>query len=144
MKDCLLCNISQNNPTYIAKSEYWTLLLNYMQPTLGSTLLVLNRHIEKMSDLSEQEHLDALSQMKNLEGVLKNTFNPDMINYLMLANVVKHIHYHIIPRYSLPIIYQGKKFEDECFGHTPKISSDIKDANILESIRTVLNCELLQ
>jgi diadenosine tetraphosphate (Ap4A) HIT family hydrolase len=32
--------------------------------------------------------------------IIKRTFQPDLINYASLGNVIKHFHYHIIPRYK--------------------------------------------
>jgi diadenosine tetraphosphate (Ap4A) HIT family hydrolase len=135
MKDCLLCGIDpETNPTYIDRSEHWTILINYMQPTLGSTLLVLNRHVDNLFDLTDDEYLDNLRQVKRLESALHHAFNPNNVNYLMLANVVTHVHYHVIPRYESPPEFADKVWSDENYGHTPILSSDNKDRVVLDLI----------
>ena len=142
MKDCLLCDLDEKNETYIGKSNYWTLLVNYMQPTLGSTLLVSNKHISRMADLSEEEYLDSLRQIKKLELALKETFNPDMVNYLMLANVVTHVHFHVVPRYEFPREFGGEKWVDEKFGHSPILTSSKKAQKTLDLIIKTLKPKL--
>ncbi len=134
MSSCVLCELNEENPTFIKDFEFWTLLVNYMQPTLGSNLIVLNRHVSNLSDLTEKESLEHLKIVKELEEVLRNSFNPEKIDYLMLANVVEHIHYHVVPRYRKPKFFQGYKWEDKNYGHIPKLSSDKKSQQILDNI----------
>jgi len=57
-----------------------------------------------------------------------------------LCNTAKHLHWHLIPRYSSPREFQGVKFEDKNFGrnYAPydkrkldgSILMDIKDSII--------------
>lgn len=139
MAECDLCDINpEGNNTFIDKSKYWTLLVNYMQPTLGSTLIVLNRHVENMAELSEPEYIDHLHQVKRLDTALRSSFNPDKINYMMLANVVTHVHFHTIPRYASSRDFAGETWNDENYGHSPKLTSGKKDQKTLDSIIQIL------
>lgn len=145
MKECPLCNINpETNKTFIYKSNYWTILINYMQPTLGSMLLVSNRHIEKIPDLNVEESLNMIKQVKMLESTLTKTFKPDKVNYLMLANTIDHIHYHMVPRYEKPKKFAKKTWIDKNYGHTPTLSSDIKDEKTLNLIIKKLNTSLIK
>ena len=58
MKKCDRCGLYDEYPTFIKQFMHWTLLINYMQPTLGSTLVVLNRHVSDLSDIKLYEAKD--------------------------------------------------------------------------------------
>ena len=135
MEDCILCGIDESNPTLIRGFDYWTLLINYMQPTLGSTLLVLNRHVTELSGLGIEEAIDRWEITNNLERALKISFNPSRINHLMLANEVNHVHYHVIPRYDREIDFERVRWTDENYGHTPILTTTRKEKDILEAVK---------
>lgn len=135
MDKCILCGLDEKNPTFAKSFDYWTLLVNYMQPTLGSTLLVLNRHISNLRDLREEEVVEHLKVIKKLDTSLTSAFNPDMINELMLANVVRHVHYNIVPRYELTRDFGGVVWKDEYYGYSPVLSSELKSQNLLDEIK---------
>lgn len=136
MEDCVLCEVGVINPTFIYNFDYWTLLANYMQPTLGSVLLVLNRHSERgLFGLTHDEEYNYWSSVRKIESSLRKSFNPDMINHLMLANVVKHTHYHIVPRYSSERNFANNVFVDGTYGHTPKLTQERKPQDIIDAVK---------
>ena len=135
MKKCDRCGLYDEYPTFIKQFMHWTLLINYMQPTLGSALVVLNRHVSDLSDIKLYEAKDYWDITNLLEKSLKLSFNPQRINHLMLANAVKHVHYHVVPRYSEPREFEGMTFTDEKFGHMPILTKSRLDEKILGSIK---------
>lgn len=135
MEDCILCGVDDKNSTYIKNFGRWTLLVNYMQPTLGSTLLVLNRHVPSLSDITDEEGRDYWSHVRQLESVLRSAFNPSRINHLMLANAVQHAHYHIVPRYERNVSFGDLEWSDEQYGHTPKLTTDVKPQGLLDLVK---------
>lgn len=135
MEECILCEVDELNPTFIRGFEYWTLLINYMQPTLGSTLVVLNRHSTELSDLKSREATDLWKVNSHLERALKLSFNPSRINHLMLANAVEHVHYHVVPRYEDKINFGGVDWIDGNYGHTPVLTTTRKEVDILEAVK---------
>ncbi len=135
MNKCPLCNIDrETNKTFVERYSRWTILINYKQPTLGSNLIVLNRHVQQLSDLTQEEAIEYLDIIKNLERALKESFNPDTINHLMLANVVRHVHYHIVPRYEEERRFAGQTWEDKNYGCFPKLDTLEKDERTLIKI----------
>jgi diadenosine tetraphosphate (Ap4A) HIT family hydrolase len=136
MDNCQLCGPYIGNSTFIKGFDYWTLLVNYMQPTLGSTLVVLNRHVTSLSDLKANEAIDYWKIASDLERALQLSFQPQRINHLMLANAVRHVHYHVVPRYQEPVEFMGMNFVDEKFGHTPILTTTRKEQSILDGVKT--------
>ncbi|NQU99010.1 HIT family protein [Candidatus Woesearchaeota archaeon] len=134
LDDCSYCDIPTSGKPLIKNYENWTLLLNFKQPTLGSVVLSLNRHIENLSDLEKQEQEEYFVAVNELEYALRESFQPDMINHMMLANKVRHLHYHNVPRYETPREFAGQTWVDETYGKMPVLAKDVKNDALLETI----------
>lgn len=102
----------------------WTWSLRPEQPTLGSSIISLNRHALHFSDVRSEEMAELADLIKIVERTLKVTFNPDVINYLMLMMVDHHVHYHIIPRYEVAHKYDGVSWVDNGWPTLPVISDN--------------------
>ena len=102
--------------------ESWVISLRPEQPTIGSLVLSLNRHCEKMADLQPQETLELEKAFKEIDRLLEKTFFPDKLNYLALMMVDNQVHFHIIPRYKEKRIFNGIEFFDENWPKPPVLT----------------------
>lgn len=84
----------------IFSNESWTWSLRPALPTLGASIISLNRFALQMSDVSPKEMADLEKLIKVVEGALSISFDYKIMNYLMLMMVDHHVHYHVIPRYD--------------------------------------------
>lgn len=134
MTKCLLCSDLKNDPTLIKNYGLWRILIDFKQPTLGSCLIVPHRHIEIISKLTGEEQQEYLLVIKNLDNTLRKSFNPDNINYLMLAMKVPHIHWHVVPRYQHPKEFNRIIWTDPNYGSLPIFPKEKKYSKILEDI----------
>lgn len=66
----------------------------------GFLRLVWNQHVKEFSDLSEQDALLCMHAVVVLEKFVLREFKPDKVNVATLGNVVPHLHWHIIPRFT--------------------------------------------
>ncbi len=82
-------------------------------------MLVRKIHKEGLTSLSEDEILESHSILKAVEKSLEKSFSPDWFNYLQTNNSVRHLHFHIIPRYKHPVRFEGEEFIDENFMGMP-------------------------
>jgi len=136
MTECALCeDLNERSPTFATRFMHWTLLVNYMQPTLGSSLVVLNRHVSRLSDVRLYEMVDYWNITQFLEEALTKSFNPERINHLMLANAVNHVHYHVVPRYRQTQIFAGQSFRDENYGSTPIMIKERLDERTIGKVK---------
>ena len=139
MTSCGLCDIDpRTNKTFVKDYGLWTLLVNRKQPTLGSALLVLNRHVEWLPDLTDEEAVNYLHAARELEEKLKGVFKPDMVNHLMLANVVRHLHYQVVPRYSGEQKFANRYWRDPNYGGMPVLDVPVKQQRIIDAVKDVL------
>jgi len=100
---CPFCTRGEKNDDFIievAPLKVSTLYLDRNQTYRGQSVLVFDpRHVEGLESLSSPE-LIAFSQDLHLAaGALSEQFKPDLMNYASLGNIIRHLHWHIIPRY---------------------------------------------
>ena len=84
----------------IVETPSWTWSLRPAQPTLGAGIISLNRYALRLSEVTPSEMGELSELIKTVESTIKNTFNHNIMNYLMLMMVDHHVHYHVIPRYE--------------------------------------------
>jgi len=107
---CVLCS-STLGPV-IAQEAHWAVVLNRNQNLLGKLMLVLRRHAEAVPDLRPEEWTELHSVMGRATGALTALFAPEHFNYAFLQNQDRHIHLHVVPRYSGPRLFAGQIFAD--------------------------------
>ena len=66
----------------------------------GFCRVVWEAHVKEMTDLSEDDRLHLMQVVFAVESVLREQLDPEKINLASLGNLVPHIHWHVIPRYS--------------------------------------------
>jgi diadenosine tetraphosphate (Ap4A) HIT family hydrolase len=66
----------------------------------GFCRVIWQTHVREMSDLSEPEQSYLMAVVLRVESVVRALFEPDKINLASFGNVVPHLHWHIIPRWS--------------------------------------------
>jgi diadenosine tetraphosphate (Ap4A) HIT family hydrolase len=66
----------------------------------GFCRVILNRHVKEMSDLPESDRQAMMHVVFAVEQALTILMHPDKINLASLGNLVPHVHWHIIPRFS--------------------------------------------
>lgn len=66
----------------------------------GFCRVILKRHVKEMADLPEVERQALMHVVFAVEQALIRLMQPDKINLASLGNVVPHVHWHIIPRFT--------------------------------------------
>lgn len=114
----------------------WTWSLRPDQPTLGSSVISLNRYALHFSDVTTEEMADLSNLIKIVEKTLKKTFNQEIMNYLMLMMVDHHVHYHVIPRYDGTREFEGLEWVDNGWPALPVMpdSQHKNQQGVLEKI----------
>ncbi|MFC4620455.1 hypothetical protein ACFO4N_17285 [Camelliibacillus cellulosilyticus] len=118
----------------IYETDFWVWSLRPNQSTLGSGILSLKRECGIFSELKQEEYCDLNNIIKVIEGTLKQLFNYDIMNYLMLMMVDKQVHYHIIPRYEKKVELFGEIWVDYTWPGLPNLSGDVLDKEKLHKI----------
>ncbi|WP_421381806.1 HIT family protein [Bacillus salacetis] len=122
----------------IYETKHWIWSLRPNQATLGSGVLSLKRECATFGELKPEEYSDLNNIVKVIENTLKNSFDYDIINYLMLMMVDKHVHYHIIPRYRRQINLFNFLWLDKGWPGLPNLSGESMDITNLQEINTYI------
>ena len=83
--------------------------------SLGWTIFLCKKHKEELHELDKDFKLKFLEEMAQVAEAVHQAFNPDKLNYELLGNKERHLHWHIIPRYQTekgyhrPIWYSVKR-----------------------------------
>ena len=118
--DCIFCNIKNTeDPTFIKDFGNWILRINPFQFLLGVCGLVPKDHKEGLTSLSEPEVIEAFNHLQAIEQSIQKSFSPDWFNYLQTNNNVRHLHFHIVPRYKNPVQFLDEEFIDATFNAMP-------------------------
>jgi diadenosine tetraphosphate (Ap4A) HIT family hydrolase len=123
--------------TLIKEYNNWYLLCRPEQISLASLVLICKDEVNAFSKISKKSFAEFPKIIKEIETIIKKTFNYDKINYLMLMMKDPEVHFHIIPRYSTDKEFEGVIFKD------PKWSRSI-DLHILNEINEVIFDKLVE
>jgi diadenosine tetraphosphate (Ap4A) HIT family hydrolase len=113
----------------IREYNHWVILLRPKQITVGSLVLASKSNAENLSQLSPESFIELTVITKHIEEILYGKLNCQKINYLLLMMLDKHVHFHVLPRYSTETNLFGIHFADINWPKAPKIS-DVLDLSI--------------
>lgn len=108
----------------VFRNASWTWSVRPQQPTLGASVLSLNRFATRLAEVTEQEAKDLRDIVVVMEKTLQKTFGFEKFNYLMLMMVDDHVHYHCIPRYGAAKDFGGTVFADTGWPKFPDLGAD--------------------
>jgi len=128
--------------TLIKEYKNWMILCQPKQVTLSSLILICKDEVDAFSKISEESFSELPKIIKEIENKIKNLFNNDKINYLMLMMVDSEVHFHIIPRYSTDKEFEGFIFKDKSWPKKPYTGivneiSEIVLNKLIEKLRII-------
>jgi len=102
--NCLICTrISQikelKNPYFVRELKTGYVVLGDFQFYKGYTLFLSKIHVDELHKLGSIRSI-FLNEMAIVAEAVFNVFKPNKINYELLGNTDRHLHWHIIPRYD--------------------------------------------
>jgi diadenosine tetraphosphate (Ap4A) HIT family hydrolase len=84
----------------IAELEHSYLILNRDQFFPGYCLLFTKQHQTELFLLETTVRQGLMEEVNRVAQALAACFQPDKLNYELLGNMVPHIHWHLVPRFS--------------------------------------------
>lgn len=126
VQNCELCQFAAS--TVHANEKFSVILVddaNYP----GFCRVIWRDHVREMSDLSREDRLLLNEAVYEVEQALREVMAPIKINIASLGNVVPHLHWHVIPRYT-----------DDAHFPAPVWATAVResDAAVLEARRALL------
>lgn len=107
----------------IAEYGHWLVLLRPQQATLGALVLACLGPATSFAQIPPAAHAELAEVTAAVESVLGRAFKFEKINYLMLMMVDPQVHFHVLPRYGAPRIFDGQSFEDRGWPKLPDLAA---------------------
>ena len=95
---CELCDLAAPMTVY-ADSKLSVIIVddaNYP----GFCRVIWRDHVREMSDLAREDRLLLNEAVYQVEQAVREVMAPAKVNVASLGNVVPHLHWHVIPRYT--------------------------------------------
>jgi ATP adenylyltransferase len=109
-KSCIFCldpKLHDDAEHYVVyRSTSCFVILNLFPYNNGHIMVVPNRHVSQLADLSTEEVHDLFSTVQLSEKILRELYTPDGLNIGMNigkaagAGIDEHIHVHLVPRWN--------------------------------------------
>ncbi|HLD00278.1 MAG TPA: HIT family protein [Candidatus Nanoarchaeia archaeon] len=107
MKSCVFCKIIEGDiPAYkIQETSNSLAFLDIKPHSKGHTVVIPRKHAVTLFELTEDNYLKLMSDVKKVLQKIQNVLHPDGFNIGWNHNsaagqVVGHLHVHIFPRYN--------------------------------------------
>lgn len=126
--------------TLIRDYDHWSVQVRPKQVTLGSLIILSHSDATAFSDLQPEAFAELAIVVKDAETVSARTFANSKINYLMLMMVDPHVHFHVLPRYAAPVMFEGAACTDPGWPGQPvlSVSDGLADADrVVSRLRAV-------
>jgi diadenosine tetraphosphate (Ap4A) HIT family hydrolase len=66
----------------------------------GFCRVIWQDHVKEVTDLPELDRMLLMEVLRQVELVVRDVMQPDKINLASFGNMVPHLHWHVIPRYT--------------------------------------------
>ncbi len=66
----------------------------------GFCRIIWRDHVTEMTDLPELDRMLLMDVLWQVEQVVRDVMQPEKINLASFGNMVPHLHWHVIPRYT--------------------------------------------
>ena len=97
MMDCVFCSGDGGQKVY---DDGRCRVVIADEPFAGFCRVIWNAHVREMTDLvpADREHLMRI--VFRVEAALRALLEPHKINLASLGNLVPHLHWHVVPRFT--------------------------------------------
>lgn len=116
----------------IKEYKYWLIQVHSNQGYLGRCVIWCKRKDAlDLSQATKEEQEELFIIINQPKNALIGAFNPDWFNYAFLGNETRHLHCHVVPRYSKEVEFMGQIFTDKDWGHNYKTDPNFITSQIL-------------
>ena len=132
MPACPLCDTPGG--TILWQDDFCRVVLADEPDYPGFLRVILAAHVKEMSDLAPADQQRLLHAVLASEAALREVVAPDKVNLASLGNLVPHVHWHVIPRFTddphFPNAVWGVRQRD-----TPRATVPDLDARLAAALR---------
>ena len=101
--DCKFCGVGEgsrpDDPLHVVDLPHSYTFLDPNQTYRGHVIVVAKGHHEDIGTMPVEQGASLYAEMTRVAAAVRRACNADHMNYLSLGNVVRHVHWHVYPRY---------------------------------------------
>ncbi|MFT8348425.1 HIT family protein [Clostridium saccharoperbutylacetonicum] len=100
---CFYCSRNEELDKLMIKIcdlEVSTVYLFKEQTYKGRCNVVFKEHKSEVAELTEQEASSFIKDVRRVAQAMHKAFTPNKINYGAFADTMKHLHFHLVPKYE--------------------------------------------
>lgn len=98
---CPMCSKWQDDAELrIIELEYCYVTLNRDQFFTGYVFVFAKAHVTELFHLDVTSRQGVIEEVNAVAAALQRAFTPTKLNYELLGNMVPHMHWHLVPRFS--------------------------------------------
>ncbi len=120
---CVFC---REDEFVVYRGEHCSVRLNKFPYNNGHLLIMPNRHIASLEELSAEEERELFSLLKKSKRILDEVLSPDGYNVglnlgrVAGAGIEDHLHFHVVPRWNgdtnfMPVLADTKVISQSLF-----------------------------
>jgi diadenosine tetraphosphate (Ap4A) HIT family hydrolase len=122
----------------IVELDYCYVTLNRDQFFPGYCFVFAKAHVTELFHLDVATRQGIIEEVNAVAAALARVFNPTKINYELLGNMVPHMHWHLVPRFSADPLWPKPIWSEP---HVEKILPPDESAARITLIRTAFSAE---
>jgi len=109
----------------VKQYKYWSVFAHENQSYLGRCVIWCDRvDALDLTDVTNEEREELFKVLPEIKKAIEDAFGADWMNYSFLGNEMRHLHGHMVPRYSSEREFEGKKYTDELWGKNWRTNTD--------------------
>ena len=101
---CPLC-LPPDPRLAVVELKHTTVRLNEDQLFTGYCFVVLNKHVKEPYHLPPEVRTAVMEEVYLVARALEALFTPNKINLESLGNMVPHVHWHVVPRFTTDALW---------------------------------------
>ena len=136
MTECIMCRRWQDEPDLrIIELEHCFVQLNRDQYFPGYSFVITREHVTELFHLDQQVRQSIVEEVNRVAAALFQVYQPTKMNYELLGNMVPHMHWHLVPRFSSEPLWPRPIWSEP---HTDKLLTPEQYRIEIERIRQTL------
>jgi len=136
---CPMCSKWQDDAELrIVELDYCYVTLNRDQFFTGYVFVFAKAHVTELFHLNVETRQGIIEEVNCVTAALSRVFKPTKINYELLGNMVPHMHWHLVPRFSDDPLWPKPIWSEP---HVEKVLPPAKYAERIASIRASLGVD---
>ena len=100
MENQAVCELCQPAGDILVSTVEWRVILVDDPHYPGFCRVIWNDHVREMTDLTALQRARLMDVVWQVEASIREVMRPSKVNLASFGNVVPHVHWHVIPRFT--------------------------------------------